>query len=77
MCEILKNHLCEDVCGIINEYLLPSKEEIKSNFNLVLGEINYVFEEYCEDELFCSTNYIDYEQESFLNVMFEHINSRS
>lgn len=82
----LKNQLCGDVCGIVNEYLIPSKEDIKLNFNKVIGEINDIVDfviyhneenkKYCENELFFNDRYIKYVEESFLSLVFEHIKDK-
>ena len=81
---ILKNNLCDDVCGIINYYLMVNKDTVYENKKLVIEEITNVIDlneyinqcnkEYAENELFFNNNKIDYYEENFLSVMFSHIN---
>lgn len=80
----LKNNLCDDVCGIINDYLMTNKDTVYENKKLVIEEIKNVIDlyeyinkynkEYTENELFFNNNKIDYNEEKFLSVMFSHIN---
>ena len=81
----LKNNLCNDVCCIINDYLMINKDTVYENKKLVIEEITNVIDlnEYinqCNKEYtqkmnyFFNNNKIDYYEENFLSVMFSHIN---
>lgn len=50
----METYICKDVCGIVREFLMPSKKELKGTMDrviLVLGRRSYYFQVHVLQEL--------------------------